>query len=243
MQDMIIYLQEYGLTNNESKVYLANLQIGKARANDIAKKAGLLRTTTYEVLTALSQKGLTSNVIISGVKYFEATEPKKLLDLLDEKREKILEITPTLENIKRTFRKNPEVQLYEGKEGLKTILGNIIKTQPKEILTISSSEILKTLEFYFPHWIRKRIQNKIYARVLQEKTPELEKMKLHDKKNLREIRFLPRDFTIKTYTQIYEEKVAILTLSQEDLFGMIINNKDLVETYQSHFENLWKQAK
>ena len=63
-------------------------------------------------------------------------------------------------------------------------------------------------------------------------------MQMKDKKNLREIRFLPQTFKIKTHTQIYNGKVAILTLSENELFGVIIENKDIYETHKSNFEQL-----
>ncbi|MBS3074691.1 hypothetical protein J4447_04565 [Candidatus Pacearchaeota archaeon] len=222
MEKEIQELVTYGLTDNEARVYLANLRCGSCKAQFIAKEAKLLRTTAYEVLKTLSEKGLISSVIKSGVKYFEAADPKKLIQILEEKKNKIKPLISELANIKETVKEKPGIQVYQGKEGLQTILDDIINNKPKEILTISSAKILQVLEFYFPNWIRRRVRNKIYARVLQEKVKELEEMKLKDKNHLREIRFLSKNFTIKTHTQIYASKVAILTLSEEELFGIII---------------------
>ena len=75
-------LKEYGLSDNEIKVYLASLSLGTSKVNEISKKADLLRTTTYEVLKTLVEKGLVSYVIKSGVRYFEAAYPNKLINIL-----------------------------------------------------------------------------------------------------------------------------------------------------------------
>src|SRR3989344_161295 len=122
-------LKDWGLNDKEAKVYLATLQLGLSRVNDIAKKAGILRETTYFVLNSLIQKGLVGYVLKSGVKFFEAADPGKFISILKEKETKMKEILPNLEEIKKSIIEKPVVELYEGKEGLKTILDDIIKTK------------------------------------------------------------------------------------------------------------------
>lgn len=236
-------LQEYGLTNNETRVYLANLKIGSGRANDIAKQANLLRTTTYEVLKTLAEKGIVSHAIKSGVKYFEAADPGKLINILEEKKERLNSILPELTALKASVGEKPTIEIYEGKEGLKTILDDIIKTKPEEILTLSSAKIFEALIYYFPHWIKRRAKEGIKARILQEKTDVIKKLRRQDRKELRQIRYVPRSFKINTHMQIYGGKIAILTLKKDELIGIIIDNQDIVETQRSLFEVLWKTAK
>lgn len=43
-------LKEFGLSENETKVYLALTKTGESTAQNIAKNAGLPRTTTYHLL-------------------------------------------------------------------------------------------------------------------------------------------------------------------------------------------------
>src|SRR3989344_3029284 len=236
-------LKEYGLSDNEIKVYIASLSKGTSKVNEISKKAGLLRTTTYEVLKSLVEKGLVSYAIKSKVRYFEAADPNKLVRILEEKKEKIKSILPELEFLKQSVTEKPTIEFYEGKEGLKTILDDIIKTQPKEMLQLGSAKIFETLNFYFPHWIKRRVKSKIYARILQENVQTIQELKKRDMLELREIRFLPKNFKINTHAQIYSNKVAIITLNKEELIGVVIENKDIVETQKSLFEELWKTAK
>ena len=184
-----------------------------------------------------------SYTIKSGVKYFEASDPNKLIRILKEREERIKSILPELESLKESITEKPTIELYEGKEGLKTILDDILKTQPKEILQLGSAKIFETLNFYFPHWIKRRIKAKIYARILQENVQTIQELKKRDMLELREIRFLPKNFKINTHAQIYSNKVAIITLNKEELIGVVIENKDIVETQKSLFEELWKTAK
>ena len=114
-------------------------------AGELSKKTGLIRTNAYDILNSLVKKGVVGYVIRNGRKYFRAAEPEKLIDYistrareLDEIREQIKEILPNLRpagfNVQR-----PVIEVYEGKEGLKTILEMSIRESlrtKKEIMGI-----------------------------------------------------------------------------------------------------------
>ncbi len=234
-------LKEFGLTEKEIKVYLACLKLGTALVQEIAKKAGTYRTYTYEILKSLKEKGLVSYVIKNRKQYFEVAQPEKLINILKEKESKIIKVLPDLKEIYQSSIEKPKVELYEGKEGLKTILDDIIRTK-KEILVYGSTEKqLKILQFYFPNYIIRRIKTKIHTRVITEKSPwTIEKLKT-EKKELRESKFIP-NIEFPTVTYIYGNKVAILSLEKE-IIGLIIENKAISDTQKQIFELLWKIAK
>ena len=50
-------LKEFGLTSNESKTYLAALELGQTTVQELGKKAKIKRTTVYTTLEGLKQKG------------------------------------------------------------------------------------------------------------------------------------------------------------------------------------------
>ena len=51
-------LKQAGLTDNESKVYLALIDLGPSLAGQIARKTGMHRRTVYDTIEMLIQKGL-----------------------------------------------------------------------------------------------------------------------------------------------------------------------------------------
>jgi sugar-specific transcriptional regulator TrmB len=59
-QDKLLQL---GLSEKEAAVYLALLSLGKGTVTSITRKAGINRTTGYDILNALATKGIVS---ISG---------------------------------------------------------------------------------------------------------------------------------------------------------------------------------
>lgn len=71
-------------------------------------------------------KGFIFYVIKSGVKYFEAVNPEKLIDTLHEKEEQIKTILPELKRMQDNIIDKPKIEIYEGKEGIKTMHEEII---------------------------------------------------------------------------------------------------------------------
>ena len=97
-------------------------------ASEIAKKTGLIRTNTYDILSTLIKKGVVAYVIRNGKKYFRAAEPEKLIDYvesqqkdLDELKYEINKILPQLNPVK-DIPNRPVIEIYEWREGFKTIL-------------------------------------------------------------------------------------------------------------------------
>jgi len=54
---LIQELQKLGLSDKESKVYLASLELGPAPIAAIAKQASVNRPTTYVIIESLIKKG------------------------------------------------------------------------------------------------------------------------------------------------------------------------------------------
>lgn len=234
-------LTELGLNKNEIGVYLTLLKTGSLKANDLARITKLPRTFVYEVLKSLIEKGLASYAIKSGTKFFEAANPHKLKSILEEKQHKLQEIFPELENITKIVFEKPSVELYEGREGIKTLLEEILRLKPKSVMyAYANNKLFERLEFYFPNFVKRRIKNKIHAKIIQQKTSALLKARKKDSSESREMKFFPIIF--KTSVFIYGDKVAFITLEEDNFMGVKIQNKMIAETQKQVFNQLWRLA-
>ena len=74
-------LKKFGLTQNESKIYLYLNKNGSKKAKEIAQNQKIPRTQTYHLLTALQNKGMVT-VISDKITKFEGIEFEKVLDIL-----------------------------------------------------------------------------------------------------------------------------------------------------------------
>jgi len=233
-------LKDLGLSDKEVIVYIALLSLGQSTVNAIAKNSRLNRVTCYDVLKYLQEKGLVSYVIKSGVKYFEAAEPRKLLGDLQEKQAKVKSIMSELEALKKSVKEKPNIEMFESLAGLKTVLEDVIK-EGKECWFIADPIFMDSLEFYFPHFIREKRKLGMFSRVI---TLDCKRMRQYKAKNPRkyvDLRFIQE--SLPTTKIIYGNKVATLTFEKENSIGIIIENKQIADTERKLFELLWKQAR
>ena len=92
----ISILEDLGLTNAEIKVYLALLEIGISTAGPIIKKTGLQNSVTHMTLQKLLEKGFISFIKKGKVKHYQPTNPKNIINFIDEKKERFQKLLPEL---------------------------------------------------------------------------------------------------------------------------------------------------
>lgn len=234
-------LKEYGLSDKEINVYLTLLPLGKINLQEVAKRIALPRTTVYNTLNYLSQKGLVSKIIKKGVTYFEATEPKKLVDNLDQKKKLIEKALPELENLKKTIKESSSVEIYEGSRGLFTILSDVFKIKQEVYYFGSYSLSVEVLKHQPEHFRTIRLERKIPAKIVIDPYDEDTFHKSAYKK-ITKMKFLDslKDFPCMVF--IYGNKVALYTL-KGDLVGIIIKNKEVAKSMKMIFDIYWSLAK
>ena len=231
---MIEKLKEAGLTENESKIYLSLLDNGPSLAGLISKKTGIHRRTIYDSIERLIEKGLVGYILKNNRRWFQASNPDKLLKILQEKQENIQEIIPLMQEKFLVTKKKEETIFYKGKEGLKSIFEE--QLDYKEILILGASpRAYEILQFYFKLYDKKRKKSKIKSRIIAQ-----------DKKisnlPLAEIRYLPKKYANPVALNIYGNKIAIILWAKNPL-AIVINQKEIADAYRGYFELMWKIAK
>jgi sugar-specific transcriptional regulator TrmB len=231
---MIEELNEIGLTDNEAKVYLALLDLGPSLAGQISRKTGMHRRTVYDTTEMLIKKGLIGYILKNNRRYFEASNPNRILEILNEKKDLVTPIVSGLRDKFEGVKEKQETNFYKGKEGLKNIFEDQLNA--KEILIIGASpDAYDILKFYFKWYDQKRKKKKIKSRILA-----------YDKKiqkiDLADIRYLPQKYSNPVAVNIYDDKVAIILWATKPI-AILIKEKEIADAYRNYFELMWKLAK
>jgi len=229
-------LERAGLSKGEIEVYLTLLKLGSSLVSKIAQETGLHRTNIYDTLEKLREKGLVSYVIKENRKYYSASNPEKLLDYIKEREKEIETILPELQNYMTLPRSESIVEVYKGKEGLKSVLKDILKEKKDYVVFEEEGYIQKVLPHFYPQFNKQMNKSRIKVKIL---TKDVKKI---DKRSLMEIRSLPKFFSFPSATAIYGDKVAILVWD-EPYHAILIKSKQVADSYRNFFEALWKQAK
>jgi len=237
-------LEKFGLSEKESKTYLACLELGESSAKDISLKSKLPRTLTYDLLEKLIQTGLISYINKNNKKYFLAANPKELINILNEKKETITNLLPELNLLnKSTINLKPQVEVFEGKEGMKTVMNDILKTKIKEFHAYGSSRSsLDIIPAFMEEWHKKRIKQKISMNVIYNNTVETKK-KLKRKKSLKltNIKIMNINLESPSATVIYGDKIALQYWTKEP-YTVVIKNKEMASNQKNYFKEMWKIA-
>ncbi|MEK6835189.1 MAG: helix-turn-helix domain-containing protein [Nanoarchaeota archaeon] len=238
-------LEELGLSEAESKVYLALLETGSTLAGLIIKKTGLHRGTTYQILQRLKEKGLVSSVIKGKKQYFEAVNPERLLDVLKEKEEKLQEILPKLKTRLELNKEKQEITVYSGVKGIRSVLDKVLEElNPKgEYFDFGVSGLFRdVMPAYWDLWQKRKKKYKIKSYVifneeLKHKNPKILKDYYGEK------RFHPKKYSSITDTIIYKDTVILFIWTAKPPVAIVIKNKDNAESYKNQFRFMWKHAK
>lgn len=244
---MIEALQQLGLGKQESDVYIAALKLGDAKASEIAQKCTIGRGAVYYTLKLLQEKGFISEVIKSGVKYYSATSPKRLLELIDDerqqKREAVASILPELEALRSTSLTRPIIEVYEGVEGFKSIFSKILEKEDQEIRCYLSSSVLKFMPQFHVQFRRRRKERNIRIRTITERTPEMDEIRKQDKRELRSTRYHPLLKNTHVLHYILDDAVVIIKANRSEQLAVYIKEKELATLQRSIFERCWQESR
>ncbi len=238
-------LIEWGLDEKESITYLAILKNGTISAHKISQKTGLLRQTTYEVLTRLESKGLLSQIIKDKRTYFEAAKPERFNKILDDKKDLIKTILPTLESFQAMAEITSYVKVFKGVKGIKTVHDQFL-TAKDEIKMIQAQDIANDLlkEFYVENWGAKRLVNGITLKILAEKQEtNFEKKSMGtNKKELRESKVNSQLKGNQLQIVIFDETV-VLTAFRDEPVSIYIEDSFFANSFNILFDNYWESGK
>ncbi len=245
MEELIGSLRKFGLSEKESKVYLASLELGKMTASDIALKSDLPRTLVYDILERLIDDGLMAYSVMDKKKYFTASDPHELLRILKEKENSINDVLPKLERIQRLKGYNrPRVTIFEGKDGMKTMMNDILRSNVGEFLGYGSSRSsYDIIPAFMDEWHRQRIQKKVIMRIIYNNTKAAkEKIQriAHSMKHTK-YRLMPVRLESPTATIIYANKVVLQSWTR-DPFAVMIESQEMADNHRKYFEELWRIA-
>ena len=230
-------LKELGLSEGEVKVYLALLKLGQTAVSKLTKETGQHRTTIYDFLEHLLQKGLVSSVIKEGVAYYTVADPDKLLDLLKEREEHLIAILPKLKALAETQREEVYVEVYRGIEGFKVMLNDTLKVGEDFYgFGLDEQKFKERFPLLLELYFKKEQKLGIKEYNLTRENPKF----IFKKENI-EYRTIPEEFFEPTATAVYGDRVFILIW--EPLTGILIKNKGLAEAYRKYHQLLWKTAK
>lgn len=239
-------LQKYGLKVKEAKVYLALLELGTANVSEIAKRSGLIRSTTYSILEALGRQGLILTVEKGKIQHYIAEDPQKLVANTRERLVLLEQAAPEIQTLYRGAATRPKVRYYEGVKGLREMYDEeTLKGGVKEYQIIASDEAWMRMDHTFlSHYKSRRAKAGIKTRLILEHGPEGLKAKKNGARYLSEVKLLPKDFPWKITSGVYIFPHKVIFVGYEGpQIAVVVHSKQIADEQRAVFEFMWKMLK
>lgn len=233
------FLENLGFTSSEIKIYLTLLELNSASVAKIAEKSGLYRRNVYDTLARLMKKGLVSFSKVGRTMMFIATDPQRLVEFIDLQKKEVQSLLPELKNIYKAPSIAEDVLIFKGKEGLKAIFEEIIRTRGKYAKIGAEEKFKHLLPYYYSQYQKRKVEYNIKCKAIHS---ENERNEEFVQEYIGEVRFLPKEFISPSTTMIYGGKVAII-IWKENPWGIVIKSPEVAENYTQYFELLWANAK
>ncbi|MBS3127573.1 hypothetical protein J4410_00325 [Candidatus Woesearchaeota archaeon] len=244
-------LQETGLTEGEAKVYLALLELGSATSGPIIEKSGISRSIIYQLLEKLIQKGLVSYITKEKTKYFQAAQPQKLLDFIEERekqlqnnKKKVEQLLPEL-LLKQSIAKQSEANLFEGFKGMMSVHEHTyeqLKSGEEYFFLGIPPEQPKHFHAYWNRDHTRRIKAGIKCKLLFN--PNTNKEILRNRNGYKDCdaRYMTEEINTPAWFMGYKD-VAVIGFASKNPITLEIRNKEIATSFKSYFDEFWKRSK
>lgn len=238
-------LSQFGLSKEESSIYMAALELGESLPSHLAEKAGVKRPMLYKLMPELFAKGLLTQTVKGKRRYIVAEEPQLLLEKKQADLKMLEEKIPELQLLLRTAKVKPNIVFYEGVEGLKKVFMDNLRERKPMLEFLGLANIHPEIDEYAKnYYIPTRINRRIPTKNIISGEPSTQRFKLKtDPYALREVKTIDGEkFPIPLDCYIYGDNVSFLLIrSDSEPMGVIIRSREIAATMRSLFELIWQK--
>ncbi len=244
-------LEVAGLTRGESKVYLSLLALGKTTTGPLVERSGISRSIIYNILERLIEKGLASYVQLEKTRYYQAANPDRLVDYIDDKTEElkknrqvIKEMLPSLNMISEGTQQN-NVTVFEGFKGMISAHENLYKVLKKGDDYYFFGIPATQPKHFHSYWQKdhlRRVEAGITCRLLFHPSTDPEVLRNRNSYEGCDARYMPTSVDSPTWIMGYKD-VVIIGMASASPITIEIVNEEIAQSFRNYFESFWKNSK
>lgn len=241
-----------GLSKEEAVIYELLLTLGTSRASRLVPKSAMKRGLVYKILDTLVEKNLVEKITDDTVQKYRALHPQSLETTLKYEMERVQKVSKSfdanigiLTSLFNLATGKPNIQFFEGEKGFQQILEDSLRSK-ETILQWSDADLISS--FYKKmndEYVARRIKKGIPKKVLAVASASQKTKIVHTVKNntLTEFRFLPDGTApLKTVIMVYENKVSMVTIADESMIAVQIDDKSIATTMKVLFNAFWEKS-
>ncbi len=254
--DLLAEIKKIGFQENEAKVYLALLELGRATVTEIGKATGMNRTTGYDILERLCLNGVANRTMVGKKHMYLAEPPIRLKQYLTNKKhtiennlEKLDNFLPDLRSLYKTELK-PGIKFFEGRTGIKNIYADALSAQSTIYSILDAEQYLPEFDQFGKDHAKQRTALKVREKSLVRRSPKAQEFWDNTYKNkpakqkYTEYRWLNHDFLLSPAAEvmIFDDKVIGVLFKPGENFAFEIQSESFANSLKAVFEIVWLQS-
>ncbi len=235
-------LEEIGLSSHEAALYVEILRFGEASVGMLLEHVKLHREQAYRALKRLEHGGLIRRYEKNKRSYFAVIDTDLLIKQVKDKVQTAEALQPVLKGMHQ--RKPHVVRVIDGAEGFAVLGRDLVDTLKKDseyFILGGQGEKFNQLEEVWSIYeksVKAFAKRNISLRMLAFEGQNFSKQ--FKAQPLLEVRELPGEYVGPVATVIYGDKVALEVMDPDNVSLVIIENKNIANSYRQQFEALWK---
>lgn len=242
-------LQQIGLTEGETKVYLALLDLGSSSTGKIIKQSKVHASKVYPILDRLVDKGLVSFIKQGKKTIYTANPPTTILSYLDKKENEILDLKKSAQELVAELSAKAMVQASEatvfiGIKGLRTASEKMYyKMRRGDTLYYLGIPAYQPKEQHI-YWQREhaqRVEHGVKVKLLFNSDTDSAILANRNSYTGSEARYMPTDIKTPALFGIYKDVVLVMLQSPEVITIEIVN-PHIAASFKAYFDEFWRRS-
>lgn len=234
-----------GLSDNEARVYLNALNLGKTTILALSKASEVKRTTVYSIVESLKQLGLMKIEQIGWKTYFSAENPEKLERIMEEKKKELQETLVDFKALYNAEGGSSLIKYYEGLEAIKNVHLDMlaeIKFGEDYLVISDSAKWMTEDQKFFEDFVEKRSKKKLNNKLLLQNSEIARRYKQNETLYNMQIKIFPENIQLSASITITPYKILIHQTTPP-VMAMVIENKNIIRFHKELFEFMWESIK
>lgn len=231
-------------------MYLDLQQIGQGTPTQLSRRTGVNRTSVYDVMQSLIQRGMVSQYKKRGRLFFVALDPNHLISYLQSESKKqqqqvadqitqVEAILPSLLSLHLNQTPKPTVTFFEGEKGMREAYEETLKSTEVIRAYANVQTMHQGLPGFFPEYYQRRVAKKVFIRAILPLNDLSLERAARDQQELRETRFLPEGHTFTPEINLFDDRMLVASWTEK--MAIITTSKELVDLQKMLFDLTWNQ--
>ncbi len=176
--EVISLLKDFGLSEDESLMYLSLLRIGSGKASEISYNSKIDRVRGYKILDSLKNQGFVTSTLSSPT-IFSANEPKKILtNIISKKKSEIQRLEKNLEKLSILLEKIkigqneanlPKLTVISGRDNIYDQIIKIIDETNEELYIVTTAtDLIRMYYTNIPEALKRALKRNVLVKLMTE---------------------------------------------------------------------------